>query len=254
MINLKKSLYITIKFQLLMIIVSLIGFDILEHNVFNHLSTLKTIPFIYLSYIIYKNKTARNLTAKIKTINATNVIFIIVLSIMIFYASFFFLYFRNYINLLLDIQTYNSNINTNNLNISYYLIIGIFITPVIEELLCRKMIFSSFIKQYNYTKSVLYSSLIFTLLHLPNIKDLVYVFLVGTVLAIIFEHTKNIIYTIILHSLLNFYRLLYIYLASNTNCEEFIYSKTYMVILTIILFLITLSLKNYKSITKSTTT
>ncbi|MDF1697747.1 MAG: CPBP family intramembrane metalloprotease [Saprospiraceae bacterium] len=75
--------------------------------------------------------------------------------------------------------------------------------PLFEELLFRKVLFGEILKKQSLTVSILISSMCFSLIHLPSYKNLLPTFIFGIITCLIYNSTKNIFYTIILHFLTN---------------------------------------------------
>lgn len=87
--------------------------------------------------------------------------------------------------------------------ISIYAIISTaIITPVFEELFYRGVLFNSFKSKLGIVVSILLSSALFGLFH-GGVAQIIGGFLVGIILAVVYERKKNIWYPIILHSCIN---------------------------------------------------
>ena len=74
--------------------------------------------------------------------------------------------------------------------------------PIMEELMFRKMIVDR-TASYGEGVSVIFSGLLFGLFH-GNLVQFAYAFLLGAFFGYIYIKTKNIVYPIILHMLINF--------------------------------------------------
>ena len=82
-------------------------------------------------------------------------------------------------------------------------VITIAITPAIfEELLCRKALIT-FLRPHGRLFAIVISSFIFGLIHM-NLQQFVFAFIVGLLLALIYEYTKNIKITMVIHFINNF--------------------------------------------------
>lgn len=89
-------------------------------------------------------------------------------------------------------------------NFDYLFLVGITIMPVLEELFYRKITINFLIKKYSNTKTILLSSLLFTIAHiLATHVSLLTVFLSGILFAWIYLKTKNILLLIGLHIINN---------------------------------------------------
>lgn len=80
-----------------------------------------------------------------------------------------------------------------------YLISPLILAPILEELVFRKYIFSKLLEKNSLILSVLISSFCFSLIHLPNYRNLLPTFIFGLIAAYLFYKSRNIIYPIILH-------------------------------------------------------
>ena len=81
-------------------------------------------------------------------------------------------------------------------------LMAIALAPAIfEELYCRKALIK-FLKPQGSLFAILISSLLFGLIHM-NLQQFIFAFIVGIILALIYEYTNNIIYTMIIHFINN---------------------------------------------------
>lgn len=87
--------------------------------------------------------------------------------------------------------------------IGIVILVVVIIGPIFEELIFRKMYIDT-IGKYSTTTAILVSAASFALFH-GNITQIIYTFGVGLILGWVYAKTKNIVYTIILHMLLNFF-------------------------------------------------
>ena len=92
------------------------------------------------------------------------------------------------------------------LSIFYWTVI---ISPILEEIFFRKIMYSTLKFYLAPLFSIIISSLIFSLVHC-NLSAFPLLFSLGIALCLIFEKTKSIIYPIILHSLFNFIMIIFI--------------------------------------------
>lgn len=90
----------------------------------------------------------------------------------------------------------------NNTDIMLNLIIISIIGPVFEELIFRKLLIDRTIK-YGARVSIILSAIIFALFH-GNLNQFFYALLLGGFFAYIYVKTGKIIYTIVLHIIINF--------------------------------------------------
>ena len=92
------------------------------------------------------------------------------------------------------------------LNIFYWTVI---ISPIIEEIFFREIMYCTLKFYLAPIFSIIISSVFFSLVHF-NLSAFPLLFTLGIVLCFIFEKTNSIIYPIILHSLFNFIMIIFI--------------------------------------------
>ena len=93
------------------------------------------------------------------------------------------------------------------INIYIALFGSVIIGPILEELIFRYLIYNNLNKFNNKNTSIILSSLIFALVH-KGFINIVYAFIIGTILTIIYSKNKNIKEVIILHMVANLMSLL----------------------------------------------
>lgn len=93
------------------------------------------------------------------------------------------------------------------INIYIALFGSVVIGPILEELVFRYLIYNNLNKFNKKNTSIILSSLIFALVH-NGFINIVYAFIIGTILTIIYSKNKNIKEVIILHMVANFMSLL----------------------------------------------
>lgn len=143
---------------------------------------------IYIIYIIKKNRIKVN---KYNLIDNYPKIYLFI-SIPLFLNS-----------LILLIN--NQKIPT--INIYIALFGSVIIGPILEELVFRYLIYNNLNKFNKKNTSIILSSLIFALVH-NGFINIVYAFIIGTILTIIYSKNKNIKEVIILHMVANLMSLL----------------------------------------------
>ena len=100
----------------------------------------------------------------------------------------------------------NSEINKDIIEIFFWTVI---ISPILEEVFFRKIMYSTLKFYLAPIISILSSSFVFSLVH-SNLQSFPLLFIFGIILCLIFEKTNSIIYPIILHSLFNFIMIIFI--------------------------------------------
>ncbi|MGN1324386.1 MAG: lysostaphin resistance A-like protein [Bacilli bacterium] len=93
------------------------------------------------------------------------------------------------------------------INIYIALFGSVIIGPILEELVFRYLIYNNLNKFNKKNTSIILSSLIFALVH-NGFINIVYAFIIGTILTIIYSKNKNIKEVIILHMVANLMSLL----------------------------------------------
>lgn len=96
---------------------------------------------------------------------------------------------------------------TNKINLQILFISSGIIGPIYEEILFRYILLNRLKKFNTQKKSIIISTIMFSILHLSPIK-IIYAFIIGIVLAIIYQKTNNIISSIIIHISANIISLL----------------------------------------------
>ncbi len=85
-----------------------------------------------------------------------------------------------------------------------YLISPLILAPVLEEIIFRKFIFLNLLEKNSLITSIIISSLCFSMIHLPNFRNLLPTFIFGIIASYLFYKSRNILYPIILHFFGNF--------------------------------------------------
>lgn len=112
------------------------------------------------------------------------------------------------------------------------LILGV-VPAICEELLFRGIVFQGLNNNFSKTFSIVLSALVFALVH-QSIEQFIYPFLLGLMLAFVFEKTNNLIYPILIHMFNNFTTLILRFL-SVKGVINFNFTLSWWVILLAIL-------------------
>jgi len=175
-------------------------------------------PFIYLVtllFVLILEKKIKKHTYKSKKRVNFKVIFFIIIS-AILYRIFEDPILRiNQIFNIETIPTYDKVTSVAKEQISFF-VYFVLLAPFTEELLFRKILLGNIFNKYNPYVSILYTSLLFSLIHI-NILDFrttyinsIYTFIFGVVLSSIFLKSRQILYTFFFHSILNLTVFLFI--------------------------------------------
>ena len=101
--------------------------------------------------------------------------------------------------------------------------VGIII-PIQEELMYRGLIYKNIEQRYNHIKAAVISSMVFAVMHM-NLSQGIYAFLMGFVLAFIYQKTKNIYACITFHCSANIFA---VFVSTNT-VKGFLMENVYLV-------------------------
>lgn len=109
------------------------------------------------------------------------------------------------ISLILNMLFFVFNLqNVSNISINIYLLIfssGI-IGPIVEEYLFRKILLNRLLELYSTKLAIIIECLIFALFH-SGLNGIIYAFIIGLILSIIYVKYKNINISIIAHMISN---------------------------------------------------
>ena len=107
------------------------------------------------------------------------------------------------------------------------------IGPIYEEILFRYILYNRLKKKYSIKKSILITTIIFALTHLSPIK-IIYAFLLGLTMNILYERHKNILAPILIH------------ISANTIVIFLYEYNTYILLLSIICLMLSIKLNKPK--------
>lgn len=154
----------------------LFKYNFIDIKVYGQALRVLLILFSFL-LVLFMNKT---LTRNDFRVSNFNIILLLIFSILIIILIFS----KNSIKLVIYFK-------------------AIFFAPVIEEIICRKLLLDNF---NNIILSVIISSLIFTMFHFSfNIVQILYFFLIGVTFSFIQLETNNLLNVIALHSVINLF-------------------------------------------------
>lgn len=107
----------------------------------------------------------------------------------------------------------------------YFFPVGVIAAPIVEEIFFRGFILNKWAEKYGNVKGVIFSSLMFMILHLGSL--MLPQLLVGLLCATVYIKTKKMIYPILVHALYNFSILASTLISSNESVEEIIVELAY---------------------------
>lgn len=156
----------------------------LNDFIYNHtliILLITSLIFIPLFYVIYRNY-------KVKS-NKFNILKYLLIAVI-----FAFIY-----NLYLSIIT---DYNVSTLPIYIQILASGIIGPILEELLYRGIVYNK-LKEFKSIKiSMIISTIIFSLMHF-SIIDSIYTLFIGYLLVYVYEKSKNLKYSMIIHICIN---------------------------------------------------
>ena len=138
-------------------------------------------------------------------------------------------YLPNYEQMLADYKTMFDGIN-----MQYLLIGGVIVGPICEEIIFRGIIQEGFIHTYDGPKAVLYSAIIFGVIHLLPLQ-VVNAFLAGILLGWIYWKTRSLWIVMILHIINNYIAFRYADLDTGSMKElignDILYALTFPLVI-----------------------
>lgn len=127
---------------------------------------------------------------------------LLAIGLKIFQEPFFEFYKR--ITTSNDFPIHTTNVNSE-LNFEFLIkaIPALIIAPLFEELIFRKIFIDRLSKIYTIKLSIIFSSICFSLYHLPNFSNLIPTVILGLISGYLYIKSKNITISIIFHFLCN---------------------------------------------------
>lgn len=163
--------------------------DYLNSNIF--LITIVTFVFFGIIFVL-KNKD-NNFSKKLN-INIVIIIILLGIFISIFYNTLVYI-----INGVIHVT---NNFNKNNVDIYILILSTGILGPILEELLFRGIVYNKLLKFNNHKNAVIITSVIFSIMHFPNIINMFYTFLLSFLLLYLTDKYK-LFSSIILHVTIN---------------------------------------------------
>ena len=173
----------------------------------------------FLILLFYK-KTAKEKTKEFFSIKSSKPIYFLIVLLFAFGMLFGFGFFNDLIAKL--IISAGGSVSTSSVPLDNFwqLILFTFalslVPAVFEELFFRSFILGKALKDAKPITAILISALLFSLYH-ASATQLIYQFIYGIVLGLLFYKTKSVVCPCILHFLNNFLVLLFSYLKINVN-------------------------------------
>ena len=114
--------------------------------------------------------------------------------------------------------------------------------PILEELLFRGIVYNRLKIYLSHKKSVIITSILFSIMHLPNIINVIYTFFLSFILIYLYDKYKTLKISILFHIIINITVLFLVYILIQNN----ILLNTFLFIISLISTPILL-LKIYKN-------
>ena len=89
--------------------------------------------------------------------------------------------------------------------------------PILEELLFRGIVYNKLFEFNNHKKSCIITSVIFSLMHFPNLITMIYTFILSFIMIYLYEKNKSLIAPIIFHIGINTTMNVLIYILVKNN-------------------------------------
>lgn len=129
----------------------------------------------------------------------------------------------------------------------YYLLGGLLIAPLAEEILFRRIILSGLLTKYNYIVAIFITSLLFALTHYTSLTNVFTAFIFGLFSGYLYYKTNNLMAVVLLHFFNNLMRTFCNYLhykfgASPVHSFSAIYGEysVYIISVSLVLFVLLL--------------
>ncbi len=201
MLKIWEVIYPLILYYVVMVLVmflaqGVLGMDEAHYMTCQIIASLVTIPFIYQIYRTDKLKSGTTIKAK----EPCNIMYIIVIMPCVAISLNNLILMSPLVSASDGFAEANRNFYGSTLGIE--LIGAAFITPILEELLHRGVIYKRLRQMAGIMPSVLISSLLFAFLHF-NFVQFIYAFLLGIVLALFMEKTGHVYGAMIAHIIAN---------------------------------------------------
>lgn len=181
-----KEIIITYILSYIIVIIAGLIYNLLGYNDLNFFTNNISVYILmayYLITIIYLYKKNYKQEEKLSKKNYFPLI-LLGISIAITYNMIMFKFYPQ------------TSTTTNSLII--LLILSGIIGPIFEEIIFRYIFYNKLKKKYSVKKSILINSLVFAVIHIQPIK-MIYAFILGIILNIYYEKTKNILAPILIH-------------------------------------------------------
>jgi len=134
-------------------------------------------------------------------------------------------------------------------NVTTIIIYAVILIPVLEELLFRGLFLDSFLKIYSPVKAIIYSSVLFSIIHINPMQTLS-AFLGGLIIGWLYYKTASLLPCILFHSIINSSNgFLFKYFSPNGiyfKEYNFSYILFYLICLSLLVFFILIINKSFK--------
>lgn len=172
------------------------SFDQLTFNLTQIWNLISFVITIYFFLKIYNIKLKKILSLKLNWSIVINIFLCFITGILLHtFNNWVYLFFPQLTNII-NLKYYEKIILYTD-NLPYLLYVGILI-PIFEEIIYRNFFFKRCSYELGYKKAIIIGALVWALAHI-NPSQVLYVFIVGIILNIVFFKTSNLLFTIVIH-------------------------------------------------------
>ena len=191
--------------------IDIINTNFYKYDLNNYLNNnaliISFIMFITLGLLLYlrfKKYKSKNKLLKKDFISIT------------FNALIISLFFNSFIYLLNNTIHITDNYNISSIPLYIQIITSGIIGPILEELLFRGVIYNK-LKEFDLSKAKIYTSILFSLFHFPNIITVIYTFILSFIMIHLYEKYKTLKANILFHIVINITAIISIYILVINN-------------------------------------
>lgn len=182
-----------------------------ELNLRNGVQVLIDMSLLIICFLGYKVFFKERIKPEINQLKLQSIISYLCIAFIWIYISPlfkypFFSYPLNFSNINICVEKFHSFKNDVSFNL-YSIIRMLLITPILEELLFRRLILLHLKLKYGLYFSIIITSILFSISHLDSSNSLIF-FIGSILLCSIFLRTNNVKYSIVLHIFMNLLTLM----------------------------------------------
>jgi membrane protease YdiL (CAAX protease family) len=186
-------------------LIQLLLFSVLEHllgsNYAEHICTFLTqliIAIILIVFVVNKNDLKSKYWAGLRKSSLSTILILAGIALILEAGKSFILY-----------ELRSETITTVRIirldEVIWTMVAAVFFAPFVEEVFFRRFIQAFLLKNQNVYWAILFSSLLFSIYHIPIVVSMLDTFVFGILSGIILFRTRKIYYCIIFHFFANFF-------------------------------------------------